>query len=372
MNEDFKTPGQYVEWLLAERGWSKRVLAHVLGVAEATITRIVSDEKSMDGDLAVILAEVFEVQAEKFMDLQKSYELASARIKARPDPSRVTRANIFGNLPVGEMIKRGWLRAKDIRDSSVETELVKFFGANRVEDIEVLPHAAKKTEVNIPATAVQIAWLYRVKQIAKDMLVAKYSPKAVSVAIDKLKSLLSAPEEARKVPRILAEAGIRFVVVETLPAAKIDGVCFWLDEMSPVIGITMRFDRIDNFWFVLRHELKHVEERHGLLKVMLDVDLEGESSIDAEERDANTAAAEFCVPQKMLQAFIARKAPFYHERDILGFAKTIKVHPGIVAGQLRRTMGRYDLFSNHMVKMRPIVLPNAFVDGWGDVAPVEH
>ncbi|MFX8692489.1 hypothetical protein ABTM44_18400, partial [Acinetobacter baumannii] len=72
-----------------------------------------------------------------------------------------------------------------------------------------------------------------------------------------------APEETRNVPRLLQEAGVRFVIVEGLPGSKIDGVCFWLDDKSPVIGMSLRFDRIDNFWFVLRHECAHVLHGHG-------------------------------------------------------------------------------------------------------------
>lgn len=374
MNDSFKTPGQYVEWLLTERGWSKRVLAHVLGVAEPAVTRIVSDEKAMDGELALILSEVFEVPAEKFMDLQKSYELATARIKARPDPSRAARANIFGNLPVGDMIKRGWLRAKDIKDPAVESELIRFFGANRVEDIEALPHAAKRTKVSVDATPFQIAWLYRVKQIAKEMLVAKFSPQSCEIAISKLKPLLASPEEARKAPKILAEAGIRFLIVESLPGAKIDGVCFWLNENSPVIALTMRFDRIDNFWFVLRHELEHVKRGHGKNHIMLDADMdEGNStaSVDEEERTANEAASEFCVPQEKLKQFIARKLPFFRDHDILAFAKIAGVHPGLIAGQIRRKLNEYHRFGNYLAKVRSSVLPSAVVDGWGNSYPTE-
>ena len=44
---------------------------------------------------------------------------------------------------------------------------------------------------------------------------------------------------------------------EALPSSKIDGVCLWLDQHSPVIGMSLRFDRIDNFWFVLGHEIEH-------------------------------------------------------------------------------------------------------------------
>jgi HTH-type transcriptional regulator/antitoxin HigA len=191
-----------------------------------------------------------------------------------------------------------------------------------------------------------------------------------------LRPLLNSAEAARKVPKILAESGVRFVIVESLPSAKIDGVCFWLDERSPVIGMTLRFDRIDNFWFVLRHEIEHVIRKHGQSAAMLDISLEGEragtgASLPEEERVANEAAAEFCVPQKQLKHFIQVKSPFFAERDIRGFAATYKIHPGLVAGQLQHKTERYDLFRNHLVKIRSVVTPNAMVDGWGDVAPID-
>ena len=374
---DYRTPGQLISALLAERGWTQRVLAIVLDVNQPSINRLVSDKRPVNADMALMLEELFGVPAERFLELQKTYDLAKARIVARPDPGRTTRAQLFGDLPVAEMIKRGWIDASDIRDvPRIEAELTKFFGVNRPDDIEILPHAAKKTLVSVEPTPTQLAWLYRVKQIAGDMLVPPYSPQAVRSAVKKLKVLLSAPEETRKVSRILAESGIRFVIVESLASAKIDGVCFWLDEASPVIGMSMRFDRIDNFWFVLRHELEHVLQLHGQSSAVLDIELEEDRAgtgpdISEEERVANEAAAQFCVPREQLDAFMARKAPFFSERDILGFARTIKVHPGLIAGQLAHTTGRYDRFRQHLVKVRQIVTPTVLVDGWGDVAPID-
>lgn len=375
-SRDFRTPGQFIEALVKKKGWTQRVLAVVLNMDETGINRIVSNKRPVDAKLALSLEELFDVPAEQFLELQKSYDLARARLEALPDPERTTRAHLFGDLPVADMIKRGWINAKDVRDViAVNAELVRFFQVNRLEDIEILPHAAKKTQVNTAATPIQLAWLYRVKKIASEMLVGRYSPSSVAAAIPKLKNLLSSAEEARKVPRILAEAGVRFLVVEALPSSKIDGVCFWLNDVSPVVALSMRFDRIDNFWFVLRHELEHVLQRHGLSAMMLDAELEGARAgvgieVIEEERIANEAAAEFCVPKKMMDAFIARKAPMFREADILAFAKMINVHPGLIAGQLRHRTERYDRFTNHLAKVRSIVLPNAITDGWGDVAPL--
>jgi len=373
----YKTPGQYIQAQLDHMGWSQRTLAIILSADETGINKIIAGKRPVTAELALALGDIFKTPPEYYLALQQSFDLATARITAQPNPNRATRAHLFGGLPISDMIKRGWLTGvQDVRKvDAVETALASFFGVSDPAEIEILPHAAKKTEVSIDATPAQLAWLYRVKQIANEMMVARYSPEAVRASIPKLKSLLLSREEARKVPRILAECGIRFVIVESLPGAKIDGVCLWLDDKSPVIGLSMRHDRIDNFWFVLRHELEHVIQGHGKTAAILDAELEGEragigTSVSEEERVANAAAADFCVPAKMMKDFIARKAPFFAQQDMLGFAALLKVHPGLVAGQLRHQTTRYDLFVNHLVKIRSVVAPNAVVDGWGDIAPV--
>jgi HTH-type transcriptional regulator/antitoxin HigA len=374
--EAYRTPGQLLRDLLEERGWSQRVLALIVGMGETGINKILSDRQPVTAELALVLSELLGVSAETLLELQKSYDLAKARISARPDPGRAARAHLFGGLPVSEMIARGWLRAEDVRNvPEVEAALARFFGVTSPGDIEILPHAAKKTHVSAATTPVQLAWLYRVREIASDMLVPRYSAAGARQAIAKLNALLSAPEEARKAPRILAECGIRYVIVESLSSAKIDGVCFWLNDDSPVIGMSLRYDRIDNFWFVLRHELEHVLQGHGRATIAIDAELEGARAgvgpdIAEEERVANVAAADFCVPAALMGRFVARKAPIFAERDIIGFARTLKIHPGLVAGQLQHLTGRYERFRQHQVKIRHAVAPSATVDGWGDVASV--
>jgi HTH-type transcriptional regulator/antitoxin HigA len=139
-----------------------------------------------------------------------------------------------------------------------------------------------------------------------------------------------------------------------------------------VIGLSMRFDRIDNFWFVLRHEIEHVFRKDGQTKEIIDVDV---TDVDRDglppwETAANDAAADFCVPVTEMDSFVARKAPFFAEKDVIGFARRVNVHPGLVVGQIQRRTKRWELLRRHLVKIRSFVLPNAIVDGWGVAAPV--
>lgn len=374
--KDYATPGQLISDLLDERGWTKRALAIVLEKDESTINKIISGKSAVTTETALALEELFGTPAEIFLDLQKKYDLAVARITTKPDLGRATRAAIFGDLPVAAMCKRGWLGTDDPQNISViESGLKAFFGVKKLDEIIALPHAAKKTDAAAPPTFPQLAWLYRVRAIANELLVPKYSPSAIDGALRKLHALTVAPEEARNAARVLAECGIRLVIVESLPSAKIDGVCFWLDEHSPVIGLSLRYDRIDNFWFVLRHELEHVRQGHGLNAVIIDAELEGDRAGDGpnipeEERIANKAAQEFCVPKSKLDAFIARKAPLFSESDLLAFAKLLRVHPGIVAGQLQYRTGRYDRFRQHLKSIRTHLGSTVAIDGWGDIYPL--
>src|SRR5437868_6744631 len=120
-------------------------------------------------------------------------------------------------------------------------------------------------------------------------------------------------------------------------------------ESSPVVGMTTRFDRNDNFWFVLGHELMHVLSGDGKGKteeeIDVDVDLvarSGCNSLPPEEQRANEAGAELCVPKAELDSLILRKAPYISERDVIGFARRVGRHPGIVVGQLQHRLERPD------------------------------
>jgi HTH-type transcriptional regulator/antitoxin HigA len=367
---DVPHPGFFIREELDARGWNQRDLAYILDIPEQAVNLIASGKRGISPEMAKALGEAFDVHPDFFANLQKAYDMSRAR---GPDPGVGKRARLQNVYPVREMIKRGWFAETDA--DLLEVQMSRFFKVANTNEIPHvrMAHAAKKTHYDdVPAS--QLAWLFRVRQIAESMPSAPYSERKLRDALSRMRRFLFDPEEARHVPRLLAEAGVRFVIVEGLPGGKIDGVCFWLDKQSPVIGITMRLDRIDNFWFVLPHEIEHVLRRDGTDVEVIDEDLgipaEDGSNVSEQERVANAAAAEFCVPQKDMLSFIARKNPFFAERDVLGFAKRAQVHPGIIVGQIQHRTGRWDLLRRHLVKIRHHVLPGAIVDGWGQMAPV--
>ena len=365
-------PGFYIKEEMEERGWLQRDLAFIVGCPVQAVNMILSGKRGISPEMAKALGEAFDVPPEFFANLQQAYGLAQAR---NPDPSVAARRNMQSKYPVREMIRRGWIEHADT--ALLESQLARFFEVQAADEIPYMAHAAKKSryeELEVPPG--RLAWLFRVRQIAKSVSVPRYSERALRQVLADLETLLHAPEEARHVPRILTDCGVRFILVEKLPDATIDGVVFWLDGCSPVIGMSTRRDKIDNFWFVLRHEIEHVLQGDGKTQEMIDAELEGEFastnslSISQEERIANAAAANFCVPTGRLESFLTRKHPFYYEKDVVAFARLLNRHPGLIIGQMQRRLDRYDYLTRYLVKIRQFVLPGSIADGWGQVAPV--
>lgn len=361
-------PGVFVSEEMEERGWLNRDLAYILGVPESTVSAIINGRRGISAEMAGALGAAFDVAAEFFANLQKAYELARADA---PDPAVAKRGRVQSEYPLREMIKRRWLI--DSAPDLLEAQIASFFEVRTLDEVPHLAHAAKRSnhyyEEILPA---QLAWLFRVRQIARTMVTPRFAPSRLAATVEKMKLLRSDPEEIRHVSRMLGECGVRFVIVEGLPGGKIDGVCFWLNKQSPVIGLSLRLNRIDNFWFVLRHEIAHVLNKHGQDREIIDVELDKISpDVNEEEQIANAEAGDFCVPQEQMLSFFNRKNPFFSERDTLAFARRMEVHPGLVVGQIQRLADRWDFLRRHQVKIREKITPFAMTDGWGDIAPVE-
>ena len=314
--------------------------------------------------MAITLSAAFGNTAEEWMNWDASYRL----FLARKDTSSVERTALLHSLaPISHMQRRGWI-GKTSSPAELEAELERFFGCPLDGEI-ALTVAARRTIALPKLTTSERAWCFRAKQLAQGLLANPFSPERLGAAQSALRRLAAHPKEARHLPRILAEYGIRFVVIEPLPDAKIDGAAFW-DDIGPVIAVSIRYDRIDGFWFTLMHEFSHIRTGDPLSVDTGLVDATKGITVtltddDAEAR-ANAEAASSLVPSAELESFIRRVGPLYPRARIVQFANRIKIHPGIIVGQLqhRKELG-YMAMRDFLVKVREIVVSTALTDGWG-------
>ncbi len=359
-------PGEFLKDELEARGWTQVEFAEIIERDTRVVSEVIGAKRSVTPETAIAFGEALGTGPEFWLNLESQYQLS----KVRPKENSISRkAELHGTFPVREMIKRGWIEATQ-NIEALEQQVFNFFGISSISESSNFCHSAKKTHYDAP-NILQLAWLFRVKSIAKTMIVKNYSEGLLLEAIEKLSALLLSPEEIRHVPKILSDAGVRFVIVEALPGSKIDGACFWLDSKNPVIGMTVKKDTIDNFWFVLRHEIEHVLKKHGQGSECIDEDV-GVETVDTsdEEKLANAAGANFCVDQSELSNFYDRVNPFFSDQKVVLFAKRLNIHPGLVVGQLHRRLNRYDFLKKHQIKIRHLIINTAATDGFGQIYPM--
>lgn len=367
-------PGEFLKDELEERGWTQEEFATIIGRPTTLVNQIVLGKRAITPEAAAEIGAALGVEAEYWMNLETAYRLWQVRQKqTAPALARIERiADMRERFAVREMAKRGWITKTNDPDE-LERQLLAFSRVKHLDAIREVRHAAKQTYYGKDLKPVQQAWLWRVRQIAETMPMTQgYSEQTLGASLDALRALASDVEQIKQVPKLLAEAGVRFLIVEGLPGAQIDGVTMWLNAKSPVIALTLRFDRLDNFWFVLRHEIEHVLQKQGRDEPAVDTNLGpgAESSSDElprEERMANRAAVEFLVPQRPFETFLRDLIESYSEQKLTDFSKTLGVHPAIVVGQVQKRLQRYDILRKYLVKVRDVIASAAITDGFGRV-----
>jgi len=359
-------PGVFLKQELDCRGWSQAELAEILARPPRLISEIVSGKRAITPETAKGFEAAFGTSATLWMNLEAGYQLSRTRIETAPVARR---ARIYQKFPVRELIRRGWVRhARDL--ATLELNFCNFFGITTIEEAPAFGHAAKKQRYDTAPLILQLAWLKRAEQLAKNVVTKSFSTSALKTAIDRLRSCLREIGGVQKAAEILQETGVRLVAVEFLPGAKLDGACFWINSgKSPVIALSLRLDRIDNFWHTLFHEVDHVLHGEGKSEPIVDL-IDAEHSAGREipeaERRANHNAAEYCITQETLEKWIESASRINSRSTIVEFADAIGVHPGLVVGQLQhRGLVPYSFHRDFLEKVRPLVIASTPTDGFG-------
>lgn len=253
----------------------------------------------------------------------------------------------WAKFPIREMQKRGWLQSIADKANASAEELMKAF-------LEQVASGAAKTalyrrnfkgeDVDLKSYYSTLAWTARILIRSKEMVPnVKFDPAKITPELLRDLSRLSWFSEGPKLAiEFLAKCGIIVVIEPRLPNTLLDGASMLTDAGVPVIGLTLRHDRIDYFWFTLLHEVAHVW-RHLDSKNDAFIDrIESMGSKLVAEKEANRIARDSCIPRGLWKRSPAFLAPT--KENIQELADELHIHPAIVAGRLQFETGRYESF----------------------------
>lgn len=257
-------------------------------------------------------------------------------------------------FPLREMAKRGWIPNLPNLMERAEEAMRSFIGRGGGMDAILtavfrkgaIPRSNEKTDEYALA-----AWCFRVLVTARENPLGNAYRKGTVHSkflrdVAKLSYFTDGPLLARE---YLQKNGIHLIVTPHLSKTFLDGAAMLSPDGIPVIGMTLRYDRLDNFWFCLLHELahlsKHLSPSHAL--IVDDLDLRGQKAgNDPKEEEADRMASEAIIPQNEWNNRVVCGKP--SPERVRALADRLMIHPAIIAGRIRFENKNYRILSRYL------------------------
>ena len=319
------SPAEVIRFVMEQRGLKQQELVQYIG-SKGRVSEILSGKRELTLKMIRALHAGLDIPFKALVQ-EQGFEV--------PDKISVE------DFPFNEMHKAGYFpsvlneKVTAIKDRA--EELLHSFFCGRENDPMMAFNRQSKGKAEIDKFAIH-AWRCRVLDRAKKAKRGTYSHDGVNQALFSQLTVLSALDTGPLLVRDrLAAAGIAVVYEPHLAKTRLDGAALWHPDGFPVIGLTLRYDRLDNFWFTLFHELGHVAHDLNVKAIgFIDTDIDSTSEKEVEQKADTFALNQFISPDDWEELKHLTTA-----KEIRKAAETLAINPAILAGRLRREAKDY-------------------------------
>jgi len=337
---DMPTPIEAIEFRMDQANLSQADLAPYIG-SRAKVSEVLSGKRALTLKMIRALNTHLGIPAEVLIG-----DSTVSDFDAKDDLIRWER------FPVREMIKRHWLPTVsdtvEAAESLMRDLIQRAGGRGAVPQTFYRKRDAARQNARMDPYALQ-AWCLHVLATAREReLSTAYREGSIDLDFLRFLATLSRlPDGPKRAVEALEQQGVAVVYAKHLPKTHLDGAAMRTKEGVPVIGLTLRYDRLDNFWFCLLHEAAHVwrhlNDEGAFFVDDLKLDRTDHSEDWSVEDEADTLAQEALIPSEHWDSSeLLRTAT---PSKVIAFAQSVNVHPAIVAGRVRRETGNYRLLS---------------------------
>ncbi len=327
-----------IRFVMDQRGLTQKDLEPYIG-SRSVVSQVLNGKRPLTLDMVRALHTHLEIPAESLLQDGQS------RI-----PEQVEGLD-WKRFPLAEMAARGLIEKGRNLKTRAE-ELVRNYFAEANAPL-VLPEAclrqAERRNAKNDSFALQI-WLVEVGRKAREVvntLPVRGSQEVVDA--DLLRELITMSifhDGPLKAKEFLASRGVILVIEPHFKRTYLDGAALLLENGAPVVALTMRYDRLDYFWFTLLHELAHHAKRHVTADCGYIIDDLEIRALEGIEKEADLLAQSSVIPDELWDVHPAKETGKLS--DVKELAGQCGVHPAIVAGRVRREKNNYRILSQHV------------------------
>ena len=330
-------PISAIKFRMEQQGLKSKDLIPYIG-SKSKVSEVLSGKRALSLNMIRKLNEGLGIPAEV---------LIKETGKTLPDSS-IMKHGI--NFPFTEMFRRGWFKdfyngtlneAKELKEELI----IKFIGLFNINDFAISYNRKSESQAepeNI--NDILMAWRIRVMNKAITEKLPAWNKEVLTdeffFELAKLSYFQEGPKLAKE---FLNKAGIHFVIEQHLDKTHLDGSSMLMPDGSPLIALTLRYDRLDLFWFTLFHELAHVQKHLTEIKMAYFDDMFNEMNKKI-EKEADAYAKQMLIQDSLWKSSGLRITS--STAEIKAFASQLRINPAIPAGRLRYENKNYSVFTN--------------------------
>ena len=324
----FEDPVDAIKHYMEQKGFKQRDLVPMIG-SRSKVSEVLSGTRAITMPMARALHRHLDIPAELL--LQDPVVRVTDQIEEMD----------WRRFPLSRMAKLGWIeQSANLRANAEDLvrDLMQRAGGSQHVNAMYRKNDQNRSNAKTDPYALN-AWCWRVLAQANEHdWDAPYLPSEDPHKMMREVAELSPPADGPlQAVQFLRDRGIAVQIVPHLPRTHLDGAAMRAKDGRPVIGLTLRYDRIDNFWWVLMHELAHATFHLDDSPAFID-DLRLDGT-DETEQEADRLAQDALIPTVAWEAsgLTERLSPM----AVIGLAQQLSIHPAIVAGRARHVQGEY-------------------------------
>lgn len=339
-------------------GWSQEDLSQITEISGKTISQIINNKQRITVETAKLLSNAFGTSPEYWLNLDNNYRLNLQDEESR-EKSTKTKAEIRKFMPVLEISKKGWFSSDNsasgyekIYNEIWNTESVDFSVYEKLKP----SYCARQSKENEEYTRLySLTWYQIARTFSKKIDVPKYNSKKLEAISEGLTEYTILNNGVSEIIKDLNDSGVKFLVMSHLSKTYLDGACFY-DENNPVIVYTARYDRLDNFWFTLAHEIAHVLLHLSRDKKSYYLDNLDSKNTSVIEKEADSKAEEILKVKDIIQYSEPFKN-YFTDKNLRDISDKLRIEPSLILGILQyHKMVDYRKLNRYKKKVRDLFL----------------
>lgn len=352
-------PGEILKCELEARGMSQKDLAEAIGKATPIINDIIKGRRDINVEIAVLLEMTLDnISAETWLNWQNAYDLQKIREQEeiRRLQTSISTWNTLKTLVNVNHLKKRLGLGKNIGENV--NRVFAFLGVDSTQQLDAKIHSISayfRKSDNLQTDYVNLmTWMAIVRHRSDELSLAnKFSINCINKLTRALNAILYENNNTiSRIEQLLANYGIKFIVEKKLEKMPVDGYSFWVGE-NPTIVMTKRLNRIDNFAFVLFHELGHIVlhllDSNNRVQDFIETDINTQD--EHKNNDYEAAANKFAkdciwgnIDHKTLFGKVTN--PYSAGNYLTMISERLKINTGIVVGQYQFYCSEKKLCSN--------------------------